>query len=67
MLVTVLESCLDNHHRLPDEEVMSMDIPHRFQWGLYKSLQFMNSKRMDFEIRAVFLNQLLAYEGRLFA
>lgn len=26
----------------------------------------MNSKRMDFEIRAVFLKQLLNYETRLF-
>lgn len=26
----------------------------------------MNSKRLDFEIRAVFLKQLLSFEGRIF-
>lgn len=38
----------------------------KLNWSLYKTLQFMNSKRIDFEIRAYFLKQLLAFEQRLF-
>lgn len=33
---------------------------------MYKTLQFLNSKRSDFEIRAAFLRQLLELEGRMF-
>ncbi|EAR96418.2 dual specificity phosphatase domain protein (macronuclear) [Tetrahymena thermophila SB210] len=38
----------------------------RYKWTLYKTLEFMNSKRSDFEIRANFLKQLVNFEKRLF-
>lgn len=38
----------------------------RFSWSLYKALEYLNSKRSDFEIRATFLKRLLQYEIRLF-
>lgn len=38
----------------------------KFSWSLYKTLEYLNSKRSDFEIRATFLRQLLQYEIRLF-
>lgn len=37
----------------------------RFRWTLYKTLQYMHSRRPDLEIRANFFNQLLAFESRL--
>lgn len=39
----------------------------RFSWTLYKSLEFLNSRRPDLEIRASFFYQLNALEGRLAA
>lgn len=38
----------------------------KYRWSLYKTLEYLNSKRSDFEIRANFLKQLLDLEVRLF-
>ena len=36
----------------------------KFQWTLLKTLEFVNSRRPDLEIRANFLNQLQIYIKR---
>lgn len=36
----------------------------KFQWSLLKTLEFVNSRRPDLEIRANFLNQLQVYIKR---
>ena len=36
----------------------------KFQWSLLKTLEFVNSRRPDLEIRANFLNQLQVYTKR---
>lgn len=38
----------------------------KYKWSLYKALEYLNSKRNDFEIRANFLKQLVQLEARLF-
>jgi protein-tyrosine phosphatase len=40
-------------------------IMRKYQWSLLKSLEFLNSRRPDLEIRATFINQLSAYEARM--
>ncbi|CAD8101044.1 unnamed protein product [Paramecium primaurelia] len=35
---------------------------YKFSWSLYKTLQFLNTRRKDFEIRATFLKQLMNFE-----
>ena len=37
----------------------------RYRWTLLKTLEFLNSRRPDLEIRACFIHQLTAYENRL--
>jgi hypothetical protein len=37
----------------------------KFRWSLLKSLEYLNSRRPDLEIRATFIHQLSAYEQRL--
>jgi hypothetical protein len=39
----------------------------RYQWTLLKTLEFLNSRRPDLEIRANFIQQLTDYENRLAA
>ncbi len=34
----------------------------RFQWDLHKSLEYINSKRQNLEIRAVYLKLLIDYD-----
>lgn len=40
-------------------------IMKRYRWSLLKTLEFLNSRRPDLEIRATFIHQLSAYEARL--
>ncbi len=40
-------------------------IMRRYQWTLLKTLEFLNSRRPDLEIRANFIHQLTAHENRL--
>lgn len=37
----------------------------KYKWSLLKTLEFLNSRRPDLEIRATFIHQLSAYEARL--
>ena len=37
----------------------------KYRWTLYKTLEFMHSRRPDLEIRANFFNQLVKLENRL--
>jgi len=37
----------------------------KYKWSLLKTLEFLNSRRPDLEIRATFIHQLSAYESRL--
>ena len=37
----------------------------RYRWTLYKTLEFLNSRRPDLEIRASFFHQLTSLEARL--
>ena len=37
----------------------------KYRWSLLKSLEFLNSRRPDLEIRATFIQQLSLYEARL--
>eukprot|EP00826_Nyctotherus_ovalis_P048613 TRINITY_DN5746_c0_g3_i1.p1 TRINITY_DN5746_c0_g3~~TRINITY_DN5746_c0_g3_i1.p1 ORF type:complete len:289 (+),score=63.48 TRINITY_DN5746_c0_g3_i1:284-1150(+) len=39
----------------------------RYQWSLQKTLEFLQSRRPDLNIRPNFLRQLIAYENRLMA
>ncbi len=38
----------------------------RYRWSLYKTLEFLTSRRSDLEIRTSFYHQLLNLESRLF-
>jgi len=38
----------------------------RYRWSLLKTLEFLNSRRPDLEMRPSFLNQLSQYENRLY-
>lgn len=40
-------------------------IMKKYRWSLLKTLEFLNSRRPDLEIRATFIHQLSAYESRL--
>lgn len=37
----------------------------KYNWGVYKTLEFLNSRRQDLEIRTSFLKQLEALESRI--
>jgi hypothetical protein len=47
--------------------VIATYIMRKFRWGLSKTLEFLNSRRPEMEMRGSFLNQLQMYEGRLIA
>jgi len=47
--------------------VIATYIMRKFRWGLNKTLEFLNSRRPEMELRGSFLNQLQMYEGRLIA
>lgn len=38
----------------------------KYKWSLLKTLEFLNSRRPDLEIRVSFIQQLSDYEARLF-
>lgn len=45
--------------------IIAMWIMRRYKWSLPKTLEFLNSRRPDLEIRPNFVHQLTAYENRL--
>ena len=46
--------------------VIAAFIMRRYRWGLLKTLEFLNSRRPDLEMRPSFLSQLSIYENRLY-
>lgn len=38
----------------------------RYRWSLFKTLEFVNSRRPEFEMRPSFLSQLSLYENKLY-
>jgi len=47
--------------------VIAVFIMRRYRWSLVKTLEFLNSRRPDLEMRPSFLQQLQQYEARLYA
>ena len=45
--------------------VIATYLMRKFRWSLLKTLEFLNSRRPDLEIRATFIKQLSEYENRL--
>ena len=45
--------------------VIAVYLMRKFRWTLLKTLEFLNSRRPDLEIRVTFIKQLTAYESRL--
>ena len=45
--------------------ILTAYIMRKYRWTLLKSLEFLNYRIPDIEIRATFINQLAAYENRL--
>lgn len=45
--------------------VLAVYFMRKYRWSLFKTLEFLNSRRPDLEIRASFINQLSEYERRL--
>ena len=45
--------------------VIATFLMRKYQWSLLKTLEFLNSRRPDLEIRATFIKQLSDYENRL--
>ena len=41
-------------------------VMRRYRWSLLKTLQFLNSRRLDLEMRPNFLSQLSLYENKLY-
>ncbi|CAD8122410.1 unnamed protein product [Paramecium sonneborni] len=39
---------------------------YKYNWSLFKTLQYLNSRRKNFEIRAAFLKQLMNFETQYF-
>ena len=47
--------------------IIAAYLMRKYKWNLLKTLEFLNSRRPDLEIRANFIHQLSAYETRLTA
>ena len=47
--------------------IIAAYLMRKYRWNLLKTLEFLNSRRPDLEIRANFIHQLSAYETRLTA
>ena len=45
--------------------VIATYIMRKFRWGLMKTLEFLNSRRQDLDMKASFLHQLQQYETKL--
>jgi len=45
--------------------VIATFLMRKYSWSLLKTLEFLNSRRPDLEIRATFIKQLSDYETRL--
>lgn len=45
--------------------VIAAYLMQKYRWSLLKTLEFLNSRRQDLEIRVSFIQQLSAFEARL--
>jgi len=45
--------------------VLATYVMRKYRWALLKTLEFLNSRRPDLEIKAAFIHQLTAFENRL--
>ncbi|CAI2386297.1 unnamed protein product [Moneuplotes crassus] len=45
--------------------VLAVFFMQKYKWTLFKTLEFLNSRRPDLEIRAAFINQLSDFERRM--
>lgn len=61
------ESCLVHSLRGQSRAstVLAAYFMKKFKWSLYKTIEFLNNRRPDLEIRASFIRQLSYYEKRL--
>lgn len=61
------ESCLVHSVRGQSRAstVLAAYFMKKFKWSLYKTIEFLNNRRPDLEIRASFIRQLSYYEKRL--
>mmetsp|Transcript_46305 Transcript_46305/g.61297 ORF Transcript_46305/g.61297 Transcript_46305/m.61297 type:complete len:170 (+) Transcript_46305:240-749(+) len=71
-----MEEAVDKHESVMIQSVRAQNracfviatfIMRRYRWSLLKTLEFLNSRRPDLEMRPSFLAQLQQYEGRLYA
>ena len=46
--------------------VIAAFIMRKYRWSMLKTLEFLNSRRQDLEMRPSFLRQLQMYENKLF-
>jgi hypothetical protein len=69
-----MEEAIDNHESVLVQSVKAQNracfviatfLMRRYKWSLYKTLEFLNSRRPDLEMRPSFLAQLQGYENRL--
>ena len=45
--------------------ILTVWIMRRYKWSLKKTLEFLHSRKPDFEMKTCFIQQLMAYENRL--
>jgi protein-tyrosine phosphatase len=45
--------------------VVASYLMKKYKWSLYKTLEFLSSRRPDIELRPSYVNQLADYEKRL--
>lgn len=71
-----MEEAIDNHESVLVQSVRAQNracfviaafIMRRYRWSLLKTLEFLNSRRTDLEMRPSFLAQLQQYENRLYS
>ncbi|CDW80771.1 UNKNOWN [Stylonychia lemnae] len=70
-----MEEAIDNQESVLVQSVKAQNracfviaafIMRRYRWSLLKTLEFLNSRRPDLEMRPSFLSQLSQYENRLY-
>jgi len=70
-----MEEALANHESVLVQSVKAQNrasfviaafVMRRYRWSLLKTLEFLNSRRPDLEMRPTFIQQLSQYENKLF-
>lgn len=62
------ESCLVHSVRAQGRSAVALSVyfMRKYKWSLYKTLEFLNSRRPDLELKASFIRQMSYYEKRLY-